>query len=451
MNVLLPLILTAILGQEPAPEAAAALGEPVESSVAAEIGKFVSEEEADEAIRLAQAAGPAAQPGTPAGRRFTGPSGAPALRSRAGAPTTAPGGTALGNPNLFAQTEGTAPNNLTMGSRGGIPQMIGDMSPLGILVPAAATGLPQPFPPNPPPKPPNPRIASALVPSVRGFKIGENQSPQPQDRLFFSSNYFSNVNATVNRQLGASVDDLKVYRQIFGFEKTFNESQGSIGLRLPLNTLYGASNIQGKFAKPGGTSTALGNLSIFTKYILMQDRATGSLVSAGFVVTPPTGSNTFANAKFIQGLNTTSFQPFLGYIYNQGDFYIHGFTAIDAPVNPNDAMLLYQDIGFGYFLLRSEAGSDEFLTAVAPTFEIHCNIPLNHRDPFSKTDISGTADVVNLTYGLNMEFRHTSVLTVGFVNPVTSPKPFDFEVLVLFNWRFGQSRVRPQNLPILGG
>ena len=92
-----------------------------------------------------------------------------------------------------------------------------------------------------------------------------------------------------------------------------------------------------------------------------------------------------------------------------------------------------------------------FLTAVVPTFEVHCNIPLNHRGAFNKNDISASADVVNLTYGVNFEFNRQSVLTLGFVNPVTSPKPFDLEALVLFNFRFGASRTRPQNLPILGG
>ena len=71
-------------------------------------------------------------------------------------------------------------------ARGGIPQMIGDLGP--------GLSIPRPYPPTPPPTPPSPRRASALVPSVRGLKVSENQSPRPQDRVFFTFDYFSNVN-----------------------------------------------------------------------------------------------------------------------------------------------------------------------------------------------------------------------------------------------------------------
>ena len=68
------------------------------------------------------------------------------------------------------------------------------------------------------------------------------------------------------------------------------------------------------------------------------------------------------------------------------------------------------------------------------------NTPLTHRDPFNPKDPTGTPDVVNLTYGLNVEVYRRSVLTFGFVTPVTGPRPFDFEFLLLFNRRFGGSR-----------
>ena len=72
--------------------------------------------------------------------------------------------------------------------------MIGDLGP--------GLSIPKPFPPTPPPPPPSPRRASALVPSVRGLKVSENQSPRPQDRVFFTFDYFSNVNGALNLKLG---------------------------------------------------------------------------------------------------------------------------------------------------------------------------------------------------------------------------------------------------------
>ena len=59
---------------------------------------------------------------------------------------------------------------------------------------------------------------------------------------------------------------------------------------------------------------------------------------------------------------------------------------------------------------------------------------------------------MNLTYGVNFEYYNRAVLTFGLVTPVTGPKPFDLEALILFNVWFGGSRgTRRSTLPILGG
>jgi hypothetical protein len=337
-----------------------------------------------------------------------------------------------------------------LGGAGNLFPMIGDLGPLLTVrqTTTAPPSLPQPFPPPRFPAPPSPRLASALSPAVRGFKIGENQSPQPQDRIFYSFNFFDNLNARLNKAFEAPVDHIKAYREIFGFEKTFDGGMGSIGFRLPLNTITADSNIQGNFKKPGGTSTALGDLSIYAKYILKLNPETGSLFSVGIVVTPPTGPGQFAGASYLQNVHVTSIQPFIGYIWRRDRFYLHGFSALDVPSSVRDVTMVYNDIGIGYFLYRV-ADPSKFLTAVAPTFEVHLNDPLTHRDPFNSKDPTGTPDVVNLTSGVNFEFYNRSILTFGFVDPVTGPKPFNYEWLLLFNVRFGGSR---RTLPpILGG
>ena len=153
--------------------------------------------------------------------------------------------------------------------------MIGDMSPIR----TNATGV------GPPP-PPGSRGASLPYPSVRGFKVSENMSPRPQDRFFYNFNYYNNVNATINAYNQVPIEHLKAYRHLFGWEKTFNEGKGSIGLRLPLNTLTADPTMQG-LSTP--TRTAMGNLTVFAKYILEQNPRTGSLASVGLAVTVPTG------------------------------------------------------------------------------------------------------------------------------------------------------------------
>jgi hypothetical protein len=393
---------------------------------------------------------------TPTPAPATAPTPAPAT---APATVVAPGMVAAGPSAATAfEAASSADRFGTLGSfsQGGLFQMIGDAGP-NLTIKQAPTlpsppGLPGHFPPGGFPTPPGARQASALAPSVRGFKIAENQSPRPQDRVFYSFNFYDDANAALNKRFDSPVSGLRVYREIWGFEKTFDNGMGSIGFRLPLNTLSANSNIRGVASNYGGTSTALGDLSIYTKYILKLDPATGSLISVGLLVTPPTGPNSFAGAKYLQSIHNTTISPFLGYIWSRGDFYLQGFSSLDVPSSVRDVTMVYNDIGLGYFVFRRNC-PNHFLTAIAPTFETHVNTPLTHRDAYNINDPVGTADVVNLTYGINFEFYGRSVLTFGFVTPVTSPKPFAYEALLLFNLRFGGAPRRPTPVtpPVLGG
>ena len=154
----------------------------------------------------------------------------------------------------------------------GIPQMIGDQGP-NLIIRGAATAtasptIPQPFPPTPLPHPPSPRLASSLSPAVRGLKISENQSPRPQDRFFFTTNYFADVNGPLNRRFESPVNDLRVYREIFGIEKTFADGLGSVGVRMPIDSLKSNPTVPARFQQFGGLTTAVGDIDIFVKYIL---------------------------------------------------------------------------------------------------------------------------------------------------------------------------------------
>ena len=374
-----------------------------------------------------------AAPGAPGGA-------APSAEGGAGGPTAGVGGGAL-----------EAGLGGVLGAQPSAMNMIGDLGPGLRLLPtssiSASATVPRPFPPPLPPRPPSPAKASALVPSVRGLKIAENQSPQPQDRLFFTFDYFANVNGPLNQRLNAPVSDIRVYRYIFGLEKTCAGGNASIGIRLPLDQLTSNPRVPARFKQFGGTSTALDDLNLFGKFILRQDPSTGSLISVGLAITPTTGGGRFAGAPYIQYINTTLFQPFVGYLWNRGNFYLHGFSAMEFPVNPSQVTEMFNDIGVGYFLLRSN-DPDRFLTAVAPTFEVHVSSPLNHHGFDNPREVAGTPSVVNLTYGVNFEFARNTLLTLGFVNPVTGPRPFDYEAVALLNIRFGRS-ARRANPPVI--
>ena len=97
------------------------------------------------------------------------------------------------------------------------------------------------------------------------------------------------------------------------------------------------------------------------------------------------------------------------------------------------------DLALGYYLYR-DPDSRGWLTALAPTAEVHVNNPLNHRDPFNKFDLAGSPDSVDFTFGLNVGIRNTAVLTAAFVTPVSTPKPFDSEAVLMLNIFYGRTR-----------
>ncbi len=339
--------------------------------------------------------------------------------------------------------------------------MLGDMSPLlnARIVAQQTPGIPQPppfpppFPPDQPPNIPDPRDRTLLTPTVRGFKIADNQSPVPLDRVFFSFNFFDDVNKRLLEFFEAPIQGVQVYRYVFGFEKTFNDGFGSFGLRLPLNNVY--AEARGDIITPEGSSTSLGDLTIFAKHILVQNPNNGSLLSVGMAITPPTGPRAFAGAPFLRpNFNTTTIQPFLGYFLNFGRLYLHGFSALDVPSDSRDVTMIYNDLGLGYFLY-SDSRPGRILTAIVPTVEVHVNTPLTHRDAFDLFDPAGTPDVVNITSGVNVGLFNNAVMTFGMVTPVTGPRPFDYEVVALLNIFYGGSarRATPGRpiTPFIGG
>ena len=281
-----------------------------------------------------------------------------------------------------------------------------------------------------------PRSGSSLLLRLAGLKISDNQSPAPQDRIFYSFNYFDNINKSINQRLGNPVSNVQVFHNLFGFEKTFFGGQASLGLRVPLNDITFDTKYTG-FPKQ---SSALGDLSVFAKFILLQSEETGSLLSGGLNLNLPTGSSNFAGSRLFNAPNPFTIQPFLGYIVNRGDFFVQGFTAIDVPTDSNAVTLLTNDLGVGYYAYRS-AAPDAFLSAIIPTIETHVNVPLTHVG-YNVNDPAGIPTVVDLTFGTHVQFRSRSLLTVAYVNPVTGPRPFSGEFLLFYNYLFGGSRRR---------
>jgi len=279
-------------------------------------------------------------------------------------------------------------------------------------------------------------------------KIAEGESPRPIDRVFYKFNYYNNLNKPRWADPTEPFHNVDLYRHVFGLEKTFFDQRVSVGLRIPFYTLDAEAkdshlatdpNTGALVEVPGGpgfNTTQFGNISLIAKGVLWEDRQTGSLISAGATLGFPTASS----RKISPGQSTVAYlQPFGGFIVNRGDLFVQGFTSITLPVLHAESIVLFNDLGVGYYVYRDNTDSS-FLTGIAPTVELHIANPLRSPDP--GVDLFGIVDnlklhnVVDVTLGATFEFGNGATLGTGLVFPMTGPKPFDVELLAQLNWRF---------------
>ena len=227
-----------------------------------------------------------------------------------------------------------------------------------------------------------------------------------------SYNYYRNVEHVA-----------EVHREIVGVEKAFIDGRVSVGLRLPY------LQIDHDFA---GHNDAFGDLTAILKYAPINNLKTGNVLTLGFAVTAPTGEvpHTFVvRRNRLDDVHSTLLQPFVGYIWNAGNFFVQGFTSVAVPTDSDDATILFNDLGFGY---RIRPSSGPF-KAIVPTIEAHVNTPLNHRNA---GDFPRFRDSVDLTAGFHFYFSERVSLSLGAGTPVTSPRLFDLEALARLDFHF---------------
>jgi hypothetical protein len=277
-------------------------------------------------------------------------------------------------------------------------------------------------------------------------KIAEGESPAPVDRMFYKFNYYNHLDPSRWLDPREPIHNVDLYRHVFGLEKTFFDGKVSLGLRVPFYTLdaqakdFRTVSILGNdIVVPGGPAidtTQFGNISAIVKAVLMEDKETGSLFSAGATLSFPTASSKLINP----GQSILAYmQPFGAFILNRGDFFVQGFMSVTLPLASAESIVLFTDLGVGYHVYHADARSS-WLTDIAPTLEIHIADPLRQADPsvfeFGIFDGVRLHNVVDFTFGSTFEFASRATLGVGVVVPVTGPKPFDVEALAQLNYRF---------------
>ncbi|MFL5340611.1 MAG: hypothetical protein ACJ8F7_10715 [Gemmataceae bacterium] len=275
----------------------------------------------------------------------------------------------------------------------------------------------------------NTRLVRVPIAARSGTKITDNESPRPTDRVFYTYNYFNDVNIGVNPGLPG----VGLARHMVGFEKTLLDGDCSFGMRLPFSTITNTGGADGTFA---------GDLSLIFKYAFVNDRQTGDVLSGGLMLTVPTGQDIVVDQPnpltgVVDGttqdrFHPVIFQPFAGFIRSFNErLYVHGFTAVAVPTDARDVTIMWNDLGVGYRLYRNP--NDRFIQAVIPTWEWHLNTPFTHRSAF--TQPIGFSDQLNMTGGCYFQFPR-SLLGVAAGFPVVGPRPFGVEAIASFTFRF---------------
>lgn len=346
----------------------------------------------------------------------------------------------------------------------------------------------------------DPAFALGGLPLVsRGpFKVAENESPEPQDRVFVTYNYFK-VRGNYP-EINPFTEGLDLHRITVGFEKTFWNGHGSIGVRVP----YFNSNYVGRtriVPNPDNTfiigdplidnleDSELGDITLLFKAAI-GCCAEHKLCSFGLAVTLPTGPSAEAfnvATGTYQNKHAGILQPFVGYLWTGNNWYVHGFFSVAFPTHTgDDVIILFSDIGFGYYLYGAPPGlnicggggcgacggtgcGDAFcgpvgccgafsmltgllpywITSVVPTVELHLNTPLTNGGKFEYVQVgNGVLDYLVssgenmlmsqslvLTGGVHFGLMGNSTLTIGAAVPL-NVQPYDVAGIVQLNWRF---------------
>src|SRR5207253_2981724 len=108
------------------------------------------------------------------------------------------------------------------------------------------------------------------------YKVSDNDSPRPTDRVYYSYAEFSDVNRSSNTDL----PPINVQRHVAGLEKTLLGGWASVGMRFPIVITDGAPEI---------ATRQFADMTIIAKVALWDDRRRCRFGSSGIAVTVPTG------------------------------------------------------------------------------------------------------------------------------------------------------------------
>jgi hypothetical protein len=285
----------------------------------------------------------------------------------------------------------------------------------------------------------------AIAGGDRILKFADNNSPLPQDRLFFNYHLFANPVYDVR---GQAQD---VNRFTFGLEKTFWGGTASLEFRVPF-----AAGVDSSQTIDQTTSTLaaeFGNLALATKLLLFE-RGPWAIAGGLGMIFPTANDATifvdqgdsspdivpaarFANESFfLQPFGGVYYRPtprFFSQFIVQANFDVTGstFTLFDTPAIAGsgsqrlyEQSLLFLDLSTGYWIYQTKR-CDTWLTGIAPMVELHYTTTMQPLDlpafsspnePIFEEDLR--RDALNITGGVLFGLGRWTSLRVAGVAPL---------------------------------
>lgn len=348
----------------------------------------------------------------------------------------------------FSPDTGSNSFGLASSEPSAAPNMIGDFLPPGTVVFFSSN--------------------EAQLPATGGTRldIGQNNSPTPQDRIYFTYNHFQNAFQLPN----TPYEHLDLFT--VGAERTFFDGMASLEVRVPF--FSGPDNNQTlEVLGPDNDSVDVqfGNVAFILKGILAEGADYRVTIGSGLEL--PTGPDTVAVDEFFPfgtyriNNNATSLTPFMAALYTPSEFcFLQSFVQYDIPLNQNEISyrsetfardgylqeqrLLKFDVSGGVWLFRDNARNAS-VRGVALIAELHYTTTTNDADIFEAPDpiffgqgptvgnIFNRVDVLNTTLGTTIDCGMGS-LTLGYALPLNELddgiKVFDGEFLAHLNINF---------------
>jgi hypothetical protein len=270
------------------------------------------------------------------------------------------------------------------------------------------------------------------------YKVAENNSALPQDRIGFNFNAMQDV---YNGILNSRVDDNIYEYRLFG-EKTFLDGRFSVDLMVPFYTTSAYEyDVADAVSNGPGTDGTFGDLAFGFK-ALVHESCT-SACSLGLRVEAPTGEDIVAPPNFdlfYRSLedDVWNFTPYVANLWTPTErTFVQSFlsyrltsSGIDEVVAPRsirEQSYFMADVSVGYWAYRNRCGS--CLTALAPMLELHYTGAWENESISSNSSIVtgttnnaiyGRSDRLNLTAGLSAFFGSRVSAGVAIAAPLRS-------------------------------